>query len=209
MVWRNLERNDIWVNNWQTYHEHCTEPAELIKGTTITFHGNFYWIKLGEFSFVKCFTKGFLCLLVISILTYTFFQFLSSLDKEVILLKYSRLLYEQVETLVYPIFFLWNNLICLWPYKESFMGKLVCSRQLDICLTTVELSYPSTSHKRPPPIHVSDRLSKTPKLLHLLWATMTTFWAWKFNDFPLFLSSCKRPLDTFSDLYVRCVYYAT
>ena len=118
-----------------------------------------------------------------------------------ILLKYSRLLYEQVETLVYPIFFLWNNLICLWPYKESFMGKLVCSRQLDFRLTTVELPYPSTSHKQPPPIHVSDRLSKTPKLFHLLWATMTTFWAWKFNDFSLFLSSCKRPLDTFSDLY--------
>ena len=119
----------------------------------MTFHGNFYWIKLGEFSFVKCFTKGFLCLLAISILTYTFFfQFLSSLEKEVILLKFSGLLYEQVETLVYPIFFLWNNLICLWPYKESFMGKLICSRQLDISLTTVELPYPSTSHtfKWPP-----------------------------------------------------------
>ena len=37
-----------------------------------------------------------------------------------------------------------------------------------------------------------------------------TFWAWKFNDFPLFLTSCKRPLDRFfSDLYVRCVHYAT
>ena len=29
------------------------------------------------------------------------------------------------------------------------------------------------------------------------------------NDFPLFLTSCKRPLDAFSDLYVRCVHYAT
>ena len=29
------------------------------------------------------------------------------------------------------------------------------------------------------------------------------------DDFPLFLTSCKRLLDTFSDLYVRCVHYAT
>ena len=44
---------------------------------------------------------------------------------------------------------------------------------------------------------------------HLLQVTVTTFWAWKFNDFPLFLTSCKRPLDAFSDLYVRYVHYAT
>ena len=44
---------------------------------------------------------------------------------------------------------------------------------------------------------------------HLLQTTATTFWAWKFNDFLLFLTSCKRPLDAFSDLYVRCVHCAT
>ena len=52
---------------------------------------------------------------------------------------------------------------------------------------TVEIS-----SKRPPP--VSDRD-------HFVGLTV--------NDFPLFLTSCKRPLDAFSDLYVRCVYYAT
>ena len=49
-----------------------------------------------------------------------------------------------------------------------------------------------TSSKRAPP--VSDRD-------HFLGLTV--------NDFPLFLTSCKRPLDTFSNLYVRCVHYAT
>ena len=29
------------------------------------------------------------------------------------------------------------------------------------------------------------------------------------NDFPLLLTSCKPPLDAFSDLYFRCVYYVT
>ena len=29
------------------------------------------------------------------------------------------------------------------------------------------------------------------------------------NDYPLFLTSRKRPLDAFFDLYVRCVHYAT
>ena len=31
----------------------------------------------------------------------------------------------------------------------------------------------------------------------------------KFNDFPIVFTSCKRPLDAFSDLYVRCVHCAT
>ena len=44
---------------------------------------------------------------------------------------------------------------------------------------------------------------------HLLQVTVTTFCAWKFNDFTLFLTSCKRPLDVFSHLYVRYVHYAT
>ena len=29
------------------------------------------------------------------------------------------------------------------------------------------------------------------------------------NDIQLILTSCKRPLDAFYDLYVRCVHYAT
>ena len=49
-----------------------------------------------------------------------------------------------------------------------------------------------TSSERAPP--VSDRD-------HFLGLTV--------SDFPLFLTSCKRPLDTFSNLYVRCVRYAT
>ena len=49
-----------------------------------------------------------------------------------------------------------------------------------------------TSSKRPPP--VSDRN-------HFLGLTV--------NDFPWFLTYCKRPLDAFSDLYFRCVHYVT
>ena len=49
-----------------------------------------------------------------------------------------------------------------------------------------------TSSKLPPP--VSDRD-------HFLDLTV--------NGFPLFLTSCKRPVDAFSDLYVRFVDYAT
>ena len=49
-----------------------------------------------------------------------------------------------------------------------------------------------TSIKRPPP--VSDRE-------HFLGLTV--------DDFPLFLNSCKRPLDAFSDPYFRCVNYVT
>ena len=40
---------------------------------------------------------------------------------------------------------------------------------------------------------------------HLLQATANTLWAFTFNDFPLFLTSCKRPLDACFDPYVRCV----
>ena len=38
----------------------------------------------------------------------------------------------------------------------------------------------------------------------------TTFWGWKFYNFPLFLTSCKRPLDVWSELYsyVCCMYCA-
>ena len=49
-----------------------------------------------------------------------------------------------------------------------------------------------TSVKRPFPVSDQD---------HFLYLTV--------NDFPLFLNSCKRPLDTFSDLYLSCVHYAT
>ena len=31
---------------------------------------------------------------------------------------------------------------------------------------------------------------------------------WRFNHFPIVFTSCKQPLDAFSDLYVRCVHYA-
>ena len=49
-----------------------------------------------------------------------------------------------------------------------------------------------TFSKRPPP--VSDR---------------DNFLGLIVNDFSLFLTSCKQPLHAFSDLYVRCVHYAT
>ena len=31
---------------------------------------------------------------------------------------------------------------------------------------------------------------------------------WRLNHFPIVFTFCKRPLDPFSDLYVRCVHYA-
>ena len=48
------------------------------------------------------------------------------------------------------------------------------------------------SLKRPPPVSGRD---------HFLDLTV--------NDFALFLTSSKRPLDAFSDLYVRSVHYGT
>ena len=49
-----------------------------------------------------------------------------------------------------------------------------------------------TSRKRPFPVSDQD---------HFLCLTV--------NDFPLFLNSCQLPLEAFSDLYFRCVHYAT
>ena len=46
-----------------------------------------------------------------------------------------------------------------------------------------------TSSKRPPPVRDRDQ-----------------FLGLTVKDFPLFLTSCKLPLDAFSDLYVRCVH---
>ena len=76
------------------------------------------------------------------------------------------------------------------------------------------LSKETTSHKRPPiqntrTFPVKDLQFESLVNDHLLSATVTIFRAWKFNDFPVVFTSCKRPLDAFSDLYVRCVHYAT
>ena len=43
----------------------------------------------------------------------------------------------------------------------------------------------------------------------LLFATETTFWDWRFYDFLLFLTACKRPLPAWSDLYVRSMNCVT
>ena len=74
------------------------------------------------------------------------------------------------------------------------------------------------------PSLVSDHLSKTPtwifpvKVLqlepqandHLLFATGTSFRGWRFCDFLLFLTACKRrPLLAWSDLYVRSMSCVT
>ena len=64
-------------------------------------------------------------------------------------------------------------------------------------------SEPSFSQIGWPQLLAPGTLSQT----HL--SDRATFWAWKFNDFLLFLSSCKRPLNAFSDLCVRCVHHAT
>ena len=83
-----------------------------------------------------------------------------------------------------------------------------------IKIYTVEPPCATTFHKRPLIQNTKTFPVKALQLEllvngHLLQVTVTTFWAWKFNDFPLFLTSCKRPLDAFSDLYVRYVHYAT
>ena len=79
----------------------------------------------------------------------------------------------------------------------------------------------TTSHRWPPPI--SDRNPKYQNFpsQSLQWRVGTSckqptpasncnhFLGLMVNDFPLFLTSCKRPLDTFSNLYVCCVHYAT
>ena len=49
-----------------------------------------------------------------------------------------------------------------------------------------------TSSKTPPAVRDRDRI-----------------WGLTVNDIPLILTSCKRPLDAFYDLYVRCVHCAT
>ena len=49
-----------------------------------------------------------------------------------------------------------------------------------------------TSRKRPPPVSNHEQIS---------WLTVYIS--------PLFLTSCKQPLDAWSDVYVHCVYYAT
>ena len=49
-----------------------------------------------------------------------------------------------------------------------------------------------TSSKRPPPVSDRDHFLRLPV-----------------NNCPLFFTSCKRPLERFSDLYVCCVHYAT
>ena len=49
-----------------------------------------------------------------------------------------------------------------------------------------------TSSKTPPAVRDRDR-----------------FLGLTVNDIPLILTSCKRPLDAFYDLYVRCVHCAT
>ena len=84
---------------------------------------------------------------------------------------------------------------------------------------TIERPCATTSRKRPPPI--SDCLSKTPKLSQpkpYSWtfrkrppsvSDRDHFWGWKVHDFLWFLTSYKRQLDAFSDVYVRCAHCAT
>ena len=73
---------------------------------------------------------------------------------------------------------------------------------------------------RPPPI--SQCQSKTPKFSQskpYSWKSFNKlppsvsnpdhFLGLTVNDFPLLITSCKQPLDAFSDLYVRCVHYTT
>ena len=84
--------------------------------------------------------------------------------------------------------------------------------------TTVEPPCATTSRKSSPPI--SDRQSKNDFPSESLTVGTSSkrsppvsdrdhFLGLTVNDFPLFLTSCKGPLDAFSGLYFRCVHYAT
>ena len=85
------------------------------------------------------------------------------------------------------------------------------------CVTTSQVS---TIHKRPLNIQkiklflVNGLTVGTPsKQLALVMVQGlygTTFWGWKFYNFPLFLTSCKQPLDVWSERYsyVCCMYCA-
>ena len=90
------------------------------------------------------------------------------------------------------------SLASFWGFLIPLAGKSVplatetihcdfCCKILPVKAFTV-----GTPRKRPPP--VSDRD-------HFLGLTV--------KHFPLFLTSCKRPLDAFSDPYFRCVHYFT
>ena len=79
---------------------------------------------------------------------------------------------------------------------------------------TVELPCATTFHKRPPPINDQIFSVKALQLEPLVNGTPSVsdcdhFLGLMVNDFPLFLTSCKPPLDAFSDLCVCCVHYAT
>ena len=79
---------------------------------------------------------------------------------------------------------------------------------------TVKTPCATTSHKRPP---IQKHQNFPSKSLTVVASSKQTppvsncdhFLGLTVNDFPLFLTSCRRLLDAVSDLYVRCVHYAT
>ena len=81
-------------------------------------------------------------------------------------------------------------------------------------MNTVEPPYATTSHKQPPIQNTTIFPVKALQFEPLVddkppVSDRDHFFGLTVNDFPLYLTSCKRPLDAFSDLYVRCVHYAT
>ena len=81
-------------------------------------------------------------------------------------------------------------------------------------MNAVEPPYATTSQKQPPIQNTKIFLVKALQFEPLVddkrpVSDRDHFFGLTVNVFPLFLTSCKRPLDAFSDLYVRCVHYAT
>ena len=89
--------------------------------------------------------------------------------------------------------------------------------------THCEVKPPCVTTFRKQPPSISDRQSKTPKFPSQSLTVGTSrkekqpppvsnrdhFLGLMVKDFPLFLTSCMRPLDAFSDLDFGCVHYET
>ena len=114
-------------------------------------------------------------------------------------------------------------LLCTYKFGLSnlpyWLKQKILFRPVRVHVLTIdEPAFGTTSRKRPP--LVSDHLSTTRNFSHskpYTWNLYTTtsckrsrpaFLGCRFNNFPLFLTSCKRSPHALSDHYVHCVYYA-
>ena len=112
--------------------------------------------------------------------------------------------------------------LCAWlcTYKfglsnlPSWLERKILFRPVRVHVITIDESACGTTPRKRPPIHNTKFFPV--KTLHLDLSYTTTsckrsrpaFLGCRSNDFPLFLTSCKRSPHALSDLYVHCVYDA-